>query len=138
MHMVVFGDKRNRQMKYSIEIDHDHRLIRYRHSGNIPAEDIEAAWGEFLTYKEFTELKYNLLSDYSGGIFQIPPEFLPEIIRYMQQIESIVRGKKQALIVDEPYSVAASMLFEAEVYDSVGFIVRAFSTEKAALKWLAE
>ena len=58
------------------------------------------------------------------------------IIDYMKAIEPIVKGKKQALIVDDPYSVAGSMLFENKVYREVGFIVKVFSTEEAALKWL--
>ena len=54
----------------------------------------------------------------------------------IKKIENLVRGKKQALIVDEPYSVAASMLFESEVNIKVGFKVQVFSTEAAALRWL--
>ncbi len=98
-------------MKYSIDIDHEHKLIKYKHPGLIHSEDIEKAWGEFLTFKEFTDLKYNLFSDYRNGKFLIPIALLPEIIKFMKQIEAIVKGKKQALLVDEPYSVATSMLF---------------------------
>ncbi|MFP4470653.1 MAG: hypothetical protein ACLFPE_08215 [Bacteroidales bacterium] len=123
-------------MKYTIGIDHEYKLIRYRHSGLIHAEDIAEAWNEFLTFQEFTVLKYNLFSDYRGGRFQIPLENIPEIVDFMRKIENIVRGKKQALLVDEPYSVAASMLFETEISREVGFWVQVFSTEKAALKWL--
>jgi hypothetical protein len=123
-------------MKYSISIDHDLKLIRYRHAGLIYAGDIEEAWFDFLSYKEFTEEKYNLFSDYRSGKFEIALDFLPEIIVFMKKIEPVVRGKKQALLVDEPYSVAASMLFEDEVNKEVGFNVQVFSTEDAALKWL--
>ncbi len=123
--------------EYSISIDHNLKLIRYRHSGVIYAEDIEKAWFEFLAVEEFTVSKYNLFSDYRGGKFEIPVEFLPEIMVFMQKIENIVRGKKQALVVDEPYSVAASMLFESEANAKVGFNVQVFSTEDAAMKWLS-
>ena len=123
-------------MKYSIAIDNELKLIRYKHSGIIIAKDIEEAWFEFLSFQEFTVLNYNLLSDYRNGKFQIPINFLPEIISFMLKIESVVRGKKQALIVDEPYSVAASMLFKNEVNKKVGFIVQVFTTETAALQWM--
>jgi hypothetical protein len=124
-------------MKYSIKIDHELRLLRYNHSGLIKAEDIEEAWNEFLSIEEFTKFKYNLLSDYRNGKFQIAKEYLPKIIDYMGAIETIVRGKKQALIVHDPYSVAASMLFVDVVYNQVGFNVQVFTTEEAALKWLS-
>jgi len=123
-------------MKYSISLDHELKLVKYKHPGIILAEDIEDAWKTFLSYKEFTEQKYNLFSDYRNGKFQIPVAAMGEIIKFMHNIESIVRGKKQALIVDEPYSVAASMLFEAKVKLEVGFDVQVFNTEGAALKWL--
>lgn len=133
---LPLGNIIRQTMKYSISINHELKIIRYKHSGLIDAGDIGKAWKEFLTIKEFTILKYNLLSDYRNGKFQIAIRYLPEIIDFMRAIENVVRGKKQALIVDEPYSVAASMLFEAEVNLQVGFKVEVFTTETAALKWL--
>ena len=124
-------------MNYSIHIDHKRKLINYKHSGIIKAEDIEEAWRDFLEMKEFTQLQYNLYSDYRNGVFQIPRNSLPDIIEFMRRIEPVVKGKKQALIVDEPNSVAASILFENRVNEEIGFIVAVFSTEESALKWLS-
>jgi hypothetical protein len=124
-------------MKYSISIDHKLRIIRYKHTGIIQAAEIEEAWQEFLTMKEFTELKYNLLSDYRNSVFDIPIKFADVIIEFMNAIKHIVNGKKQALIVDDPYSTAISIIFEDMVYQKVGFIVQVFSTEEAALRWLS-
>lgn len=123
-------------MKYSINIDHELRLIRYTHSGLIYVEDIGEAWKEFLSLQEFTDLKYNLLSDFRGGKFQIADTFVTEITNYMQRIETIVKSKKQALITDDPYSVAISMIFADDVYKKVEFNVKVFTTETAALRWL--
>lgn len=124
-------------MKYSIRLEHELRIIRYTHSGIINAEDIGEAWKEFLAMEEFTQLKYNLLSDHRNGKIQIQPEFLPELMEFMRAIKNIVRGKKQALIVDDPYSVAASMLFEHKAQKEIGFKVKVFSTEESALRWLS-
>jgi hypothetical protein len=123
-------------MQYTISIHHELKLIKYKHSGIINADDIDEAWHQLLTLPEFTTLKYNLLSDYRDGIIQIDIGFLPAIIDFMRVIETIVRGKKQALIVHEPYSVAASMLFKEKVTAQVGFNVQIFTTETAALTWL--
>ncbi len=125
-------------MKYRIQIDHESRIIRYRHSGIIFPEDIENAWSEFLSLKEFTVLKYHLLSDYREGHFQMSFRELPNVIDFMRPIENVVRGKKQALIVDNPHGVAGSILFIDDVYREVGFIVKVFSTESAALNWLTQ
>ncbi len=125
-------------MKYCIQIDHDLKVIRYQHSGIIYSEDIEQAWGEFLNLQEFTQLKYHLLSDYRKGQFHMSFRDLPSIIEFMRPIENIVRGKKQALIVDNPNDVAGSILFMNNVYKEVGFNIQVFSTENAAINWLKQ
>lgn len=122
---------------YTINIDHQQNLIKYKHSGILIPEDIGYVWEhEFLKRKEFTELKYNLLSDYSEAKFDIPTSFLPELIEFMKAIAPIVKGKKQSIIIEDPYSTAASLIFENEVNTQVGFKVKIFSTKKAALAWL--
>lgn len=126
-----------KKMNFSINIDHRLKIIKYNHSGLISAENIEEAWRELLKIKEFTQLHYNLFSDYRNGVFQIPRKSLPEIIEFMRKIEPVVKGKKQALIVDEPNSVAASILFKNKVNEEIGFIVKVFSTEESALQWLS-
>lgn len=56
----------------------------------------------------------------------------------MRAIENIVNGKKQVIIADNPQSVARSFLFKDKVYYEIGFNVKVFTTEAAALKWLNE
>lgn len=125
-------------VQYSIAIDHDLRIIRYKHSGDIHAEEIEDAWKEFLKIEEFAQNDFNLLSDYRNGRFKIPISHLPEMMKFMRNIEPVVRGRKQALIVDHPYSVAGSIIFMNKVNKEIGFKVKVFSTEAAGLKWLKE
>jgi AAA+ ATPase superfamily predicted ATPase len=124
-------------MEYTIDIDHDLKLIIYRHSGLLTTENIGEVWAQFLTMPEFTQMKYNLLSDYRKSKFLFVVEEVTEIVNFMRNIEAIVRGKKQALILDDPRSTAASMLFEQKVYEEVGFYVQVFSTEEVALVWLS-
>ncbi|MCU4164975.1 hypothetical protein [Carboxylicivirga caseinilyticus] len=123
-------------MRFSISIDHKHKIIRYKHSGIIQSEDIEEAWAKFLKMPEFTQMNYDLLSDYRHGRFNIVQSQLVHIIEFLQAVEPIIKGKKQALIVDDPYSVAASMIFVKEVYEKLGFIVKVFATEEAAFNWI--
>lgn len=124
-------------MKYNITIDHQARIIRYKHSGTLEQQEIGFVWeNELLKMKEFTELGYNLYSDYREAKFNIPSSFLPELIAFMKAIEPIVRGKKQGIIVEDPYSTAASLIFEHEVNKAVGFQVKVFNTPNAALNWL--
>jgi aminoglycoside phosphotransferase family enzyme len=91
---------------------------------------------EFLSRKEFTQLGYHLLSDYREATFQLPPAFIPELINFMKSIRHIVEGKKQSIIVEDPQSTAASLVFENQVNAEVGFRVKIFSTPQAALQWL--
>lgn len=126
-------------MNYSIEIDHKNQFKKYTHSGIITADDIGFVWeNELLARKEFTELKYNLLTDYREAKFDIPISLFQEIVDFMQAIKSIIKGKKQSNIVDDPYSTAATVIFENRVITQVGFLVKVFNTEEAALLWLAE
>lgn len=123
-------------MNYSFSINHNLKIIEYKHSGLIKKEDIGAAWNDFLNLNEFTQMGYNLLSDYRNGKFEIPINKLAEIIQFMHEIEAIVKGKKQALVLNDPYSSAATVLFNKDVYEEVGFDVKLFSTKTAALEWL--
>lgn len=124
-------------MNYTIEVDHTLKIIKYKHSGVIQAEHIGYVWeSEFLKMKEFVELKYNLFSDYTDAIIDIQVDFLDELMEFMQSIKHIINGKKQCIIVSDPYSTAASLLFENEVNKEVGFLVKVFTTKKAALRWL--
>lgn len=122
---------------YTINIDHKLRIIKYTHSGPIKAEDIGEVWEQLLTMEEFTQSGYNLFSDYRDADFKIPLNFLPDLMKFMRGIKDIVKGKKQALIVENPYDVAISMIFENEVNKEIEFNVRVFATEASALQWLS-
>ena len=124
--------------KYTISIDHDLKIIKYKHSGILKPDDIGHVWAnEFLKMKEFTELKYNLLSDYSEAKFDAKTSIIPELIEFMKAIKEIVKGKKQSIIIEDHFSTAASLIFENEINAKVGFEVKIFRTQKAALKWVS-
>lgn len=123
-------------MKYSIVIDNKLKIIRYNHIGLIDAEEIGEVWKELLSIKEFTEMGYNLLSDYRNTQFNFSVSIVKEIVEFMHSIKHIVKGKKQSILVDNPISTAGSILLENEVNEKVGFLIKVFSTEDAALRWL--
>ena len=123
-------------MRFSIKLDHDLKIVSYTHSGKIELNDIGSAWQQFLSMPEFTEQKYNLLSDYRDAVFNFPSAMVKDILDYLVNLEHILRGKKQVLLVDNPGNTAISMLLEADVNFKIGFIVRVFTDEQAALNWL--
>jgi hypothetical protein len=123
-------------MSYSINTDHQNRIIHYRHSGFIGKDEIGMAWQEFLQMKEFTELKYNLLSDYTDAKFNMNIKDIDEITGFLARLKPILDGKKQALIMTEPMTTALSLLFEGDVNEQVGFIVKVFSEKEAGLNWI--
>ena len=123
-------------MNFSIELDHEQQIVRYRHWGDVHAEEIEAAWAEFMKLPEFTREGYNLLSDYSEGKFNIPMSHMPVIIEFLRDKAAVVKGKKQALVVSDSYAVAGSFLLQNKVVKAIGFRIGVYSTPEAALDWL--
>jgi hypothetical protein len=125
-------------MNYRILIDHQSRLIQYSHVGIINLEDIGSAWAEFKELKEFTALKYNLLTDYSEAKFDMKLDDLDKITDHLVSQRDILNNKKQAIILSEPLSTALSMLFKGKIIKQIGFNVEIFSTKEGALKWLEQ
>lgn len=125
-------------MNFTLTIDHDLRIIRYKHFGLISHhEEIGAVWKQLLEMEEFTSKGYNLLSDYREAKFVFPPKVMNEIIDFLRHLEPILRGKKQSLLMKDPASTAYSILFEAAVYTAIGFSVQVFSTEEKALSFVS-
>lgn len=50
-------------MGISIKINHEKKYIHYSHNGIIERKEIGEVWRQLLTMTEFTQMKYNLLSD---------------------------------------------------------------------------
>ncbi len=123
-------------MSCTIIPDHDLKIIRYRHSGMIKDEDIHTVWMKLLTMPVFTAMGYNLLSDYRDSRFDIAIDKVDTIVEFMMSIKPVIEGKKQSLIVDNPYNTAASVRFSDRVIEKTGFLVNVFSSETVALAWL--
>ncbi len=123
-------------MNYKISVDYDLQIVRYKHSGLIKAADVGQAWQELLLIPEFSHNKYNLLSDYRNSKFDMSMEEMRGIIEYLRNLDHVLRGKKQSLLVDNPNSTALSLLFENAVNVQIGFLVKVFTSERAAINWL--
>lgn len=123
-------------MGYSISIDHVLKLIRYKHEGNIELSEIGDAWREIIQLSEFHQLKYNIFADYRKSKFNFSVKDFKIIREFVQRIKHDLDGRKECVIVDNPYNTAISMLFETEFSKNIGFVVKVFSTEEAALEWV--
>jgi hypothetical protein len=130
--------KANLKMDYSIELDHELKIIRYTGSGILTLETIGKAWEDLLKLNEFTQIKYNLFTDYRGAKSKIKVQEVDLICEHLANLKDILKDKKQALLVNEPVGVAVSMIFEREIIRKIGFNVRVFSTEPAAVNWLIQ
>ena len=123
-------------MAYTINLNHEKKLVIYRHPGEVGKVEIGKAWMEFMSMKEFTEKNYNLFSDYRNSQFNLYLEDIDPVVNHLFQLKEILVNKKQALILDKPFSTALSMIFEEKVKEKIGFNVKIFSTEEAAYEWL--
>lgn len=123
-------------MNYNITPDHELKIIRYTHSGNIKKEDIGQAWDILLHMEEFTRKGYNLLSDYRNAVFDMEMDEIYEIVDILESMGPVLYDKKQSLIVKGPYSTAGSILFEEISHRKLKFQIKIFSTSEAAINWL--
>ncbi len=123
-------------MQFSFSFSHEDKIIFYQHKGFIDKNDIGQAWTKLLQMPEFTKLGYNLLSDYREATFNLVIEDTVLIADFLKSLESVLRGKSQAFLIANPHDIVITTLFENKVYQKVGFIVKTFSSEKEALRWL--
>ncbi len=124
-------------MAYTLTLDHSAKLVRYRHEGVIQRTELDAAWTDLMAMEEFTQRQYNLLSDYRNSTFDIPLRYAYDIAAFMSGVRPILDGKRQAIIVDNAFSSAASTLLAGLARINAGFIIKVFSTPDAAERWLA-
>jgi hypothetical protein len=98
--------------------------------------ELGAAWAEILQKDEFTKSGYNLLSDYRNADFDFSINETDVIWNFLESIKHILNGKRESVITDKPFTTAISMLFEKQLYSKMGFNIKIFSTEQAALNWV--
>jgi len=125
-------------MSYTIEIEKEIEIIKYRVFGSIEKSDIGFGWEAVINTKEFSELEYYVLADYSKAEFNFSiadTGVLDEIIDASKQT---LIGKKTAVVVNIPRSTAITMLVKEKFDANLGHSVKIFSTEDGAMKWLLE
>lgn len=121
---------------YSITIDHEKKYIHYSHQGKISRKEIGDVWIELLNMIEFSKGKYNLLSDYRNGVFDFNIKNIDLIEGFLKANQDVLKGKKNAVIVDNPNETVIAMMFENEIQIQIDFYVKTFSTLEAAIKFL--
>ena len=121
---------------FTITADHFLKIIRYKHTGVVKKDDLYAAWRELVKLKEFTQLKYNLLTDYRHSKIEIQTSDFGSMLESMNPMRSFLNGKKQSIIIDDPISMATTMLFIKKATSQFGMKIDIFSTEEAATNWL--
>lgn len=82
-------------MEYTLKIDHENKLIHYKHNGNITKADIGMAWEELLQMEEFTQKNYDMLTDYSEAKFVMKDDEITEITMFLSTLKSILKGKNK-------------------------------------------
>jgi len=123
-------------MSYSIEVNDELKIIFYKHSGLIERRDLGEVWKELLGIKEFSEGGYNLYSDYRNGKLNLIDSDMEVISDFLNSINHILKGKKESVLVADNSSTAIALLYENDMFSEIGFDVKAFSTERAALNFL--
>jgi hypothetical protein len=123
-------------MSYTINIDHENRVVRYKYPGLLEKKDLGKAWIEILKIDEFLNQGYGLLSDYREAKFNFVYEDTEEIWDFLIVNKNTLKNKCEAILTDNPENLVMTLLFEEEVSQKIGFHIKSFSTETAALEWL--
>ncbi len=123
-------------MNYSIIINHKKKYISYTHTGTIERKEIGEVWRKLLDMNEFTQEKYNLLTDYRGARFDFSFNELSVIELFLESIKPILDGKRNAVITDSPNETVISMIIENSMNKKTNFHVKIFSTTESAERFL--
>lgn len=122
--------------EFNFSLDVSNRIIVYRHKGLLQIDEIGRAWKNLIDIKEFHSSDFNLLSDYSEAEFAFDSGSTEIAWEFLYSIRHILENKKEAVITSTPLSTAYSMMFEKESAKRLNFMVKTFSTEEAAIRWL--
>jgi hypothetical protein len=122
----------------SLDLDDERKLVIIKHIGDVTFASLAHGWLTLLHTKAFKDKGYNLLSDYRGAKFTFKLNELIVARKFMKDFKTVLKGKKVAVITDEPYITAISTLFEIYAYEDAELILKIFATEKAALKWVMD
>ena len=125
-------------MQFSIDLDKDLRIIKYKAWGRIDKNDIGVGWQEIIGRKEFTDLGYHVLADYRYAQFSFSIDDTTILDRIIEASKIEFKGKKNAVIVTLPHSTAISMIVKGKFHPKLGYEIEIFYTEEAAIKWLLE
>jgi len=123
-------------MNYTINIDHEDRIIHYKYPGLIERKDLGIAWKSILQIDEFVNKGYGLLSDYRNSKFNFTINDTDEIWSFLIKNKELLKNKCEAILTDNPENTVITILFEMEIYEKIGFEIKTFSTEPVALDWL--
>ena len=86
--------------------------------------------------KEFTEMGYNLISDYSEGSFDFNVSELFVIDDFLHSIKTLLNKKKNAVIVNNPLDTVISVIYQEKAEQELGFSVKTFYTLEAAIAFV--
>jgi hypothetical protein len=124
-------------LNYSIKVNHQLKFIEHKHIGVIERKDLADVWAVLLKMNEFTNEGYNLLSDYSDGTFSFGHNDLEPIDSFLETVRDIIKGKKNAVIVEKPNDYVLSILVGEDLLSRMNYFVKLFSTRDSAIEFLS-
>ena len=77
-----------------------------------------------------------MLTDYRGGVFYISIDEIDIVDNFLGKIAHLLKGKRNAIIVDSPNEHVLSMLVCMDKDIEINYYLDLFSTEEAALNYL--
>lgn len=120
----------------SLDIIDNLGVVVHQYKGTVTPKELGNAWNTFMHLKVFRENKYDLISNYGNARFDFKIEDLEIAKKFLRKHRQTLIGKREAIVTNDPYTVALCVLFKHHAEREAGLTVNIFSSEEGALKWL--
>lgn len=123
--------------KLEYKIDHERKITFEKVRGKISFSDLAAYEKAKFNDPEYNH-SYSIIADIRGATFDLSKDEIIRIYKFIvTNTTKISRRGKFAFIADTPAEVVAADLFRISLRRFGPVIIEIFSTEEAALQWIA-
>ncbi|MFN8209424.1 MAG: STAS/SEC14 domain-containing protein [Bacteroidales bacterium] len=123
-------------MADKIKYTFDNELVRVTQSGVVDSETFNDLIALIVKDRKNLPSEIKILMDARRATFGSRPEDLKSILRKIKEHYKKFDSIKFAIILQNPYETAIGIIMQEMLREIPSVVLRVFSTEQAAVKWL--